>query len=132
MDFTKMSREEYMKKEPEVPDMPEAIINHRHEKSFHRQMLDVWGEVDGALALYDKWKKKKATKEDVLKQLESVHNCCYVVYSDSKATEGAKWALKFAEWELYDFVLWDNELKNSRKSVTLWFDEWCYNTTDLS
>jgi len=49
-----------------------------------------------------------------------------------KATEGAKWELKFAEWELYDFILWDNELKNSRKSVTLWFDEWCYNTNDFS
>ena len=90
--------------------------------------MDIWGEVDASLSLYDKWKKGKASREDVLSQLECVHNCCYTVYSDSKDSDGIKWELKIAEWELYDFILWNNEFMNNRRSITLWFDEWCYNT----
>ncbi|MBR5376218.1 MAG: hypothetical protein IK139_02955 [Lachnospiraceae bacterium] len=58
------------------------------------------------------------------------HGQSYVLRkaSDPKASEGIKWELKIAEWELYDFVLWDNLFRNTRKSVTLWFDEWCYST----
>lgn len=128
MDFTKISLEEFIKKDPEKPDIDPEIIKSRQQKHLHRQLLDVWGEVDSSLALYDKWKKKKASKEDVISQLECVHNCCYTIYSDPKATDGIKWELKVAEWELYDFILWDNLFRNTRKSVTLWFDEWCYNT----
>ncbi len=128
MDFSPIKLEDFIKKEPEVPDIDRAILEGRHKNSLHRQLLDVWGEVDSSLSLYDKWKKGKASKEDVLSQLECVHRCCYTIYSDGKASKGIKWELKIAEWELYDFILWDNYLQNTRKSVTLWFDEWCYNT----
>ena len=120
--------EEFLKDDPVKPDIDERIIEGRHKNSLHRQLLDVWGEVDGVMSLYDKWKNKKASLEDVISQLECVHNCCYTIYSDPKASEGIKWELKVAEWELYDFILWDNSFRNNRKSVTLWFDEWCYNT----
>lgn len=128
MDFTPISYEDFIRKEPDVPDISENILAHRHSKDLHHQLLDVWGEVDSALSIYDRWKKGKADEKDVKEQLECVHNCCYTVYSDEKASEGIKWELKVAEWELYDFVLWDNSFKNNRRSVTLWFDEWCYNT----
>ncbi len=128
MDFSQVGLKEFIKKEPEKPDINDRILEARHKKSLHKQLLDVWGEVDASLALYDKWKKRRATKEDVLAQLECVHNCCYTIYSDTKDSDGIKWELKVAEWELYDFVLWDNMLKNNRKTVTLWFDEWCYET----
>lgn len=120
--------EQFLKNDFTKPNIDDRIIEGRHKNSLHRQLLDVWGEVDGVMSLYDKWKKKKASLEDVISQLECVHNCCYTIYSDPKATDGIKWELKVAEWELYDFILWDNTFKNNRKSVTLWFDEWCYNT----
>lgn len=128
MDFTKISYEDFMKKKPEVPDLNPEILKNRQSHDLHRQMLDVWGEVDSALILYDKWKKGKAERTDLEEQLECVHNCCFVIYSDDKASAGIKWELKVAEWELYDFTLWDNRFKNNRKTVTLWFDEWCYDT----
>ncbi len=126
MDFKKTELKEFIYKEPYVPEISETVLKGRHQNSLHRQLMDVWGEVDSSLALYDKWKKGKADIEDVKAQLECVHNCCYTIYSDPKASEGIIWELKIAEWELYDFVLWDNQFKNTRKTVTTWFDEWCY------
>ncbi len=126
MDFSTVELSEFVNSAPVIPDISQTVLEGRHKNSLHRQLMDVWGEVDSSLALYDKWKKGKATKEDVESQLECVHNCCYTIYSDPKASEGIKWELKVAEWELYDFVLWNNTFKNSRKSVTTWFDEWCY------
>ena len=126
MDFSKRELNEFVNMDPVKPQIDEAILAARHSKNLHRQLLDVWGEVDVAMALYDKWKKGKATLDDVKSQLECVHKCCYTVYSDTKANKWAIWELKVAEWELYDFILWDNEFHNTRKSVTLWFDEWCY------
>ena len=128
MDFTPVSLNEFIEKEPEKPDISPEILKSRHSHSLHRQLLDVWGEVDSAMSLYDKWKKNKATKEDLLSQLECVHNCCYTIYSDIKSSPGIKWELKVAEWELFDFTIWDNLFRNKRNTVTLWFDEWCYNT----
>ncbi len=126
MDFTKISLESFLQKDYEKPDIDSAIIVARQNHSLHRQLLDVWGEVDSTMQLYDKCKKKKANIEDVQEQLESVHNACYTIYSNPRVTEGAKWELKVAEWELYDFILWDNTWNNTRKTVTGWFDEWCY------
>lgn len=129
MDFSKVSYDDFMKREPEVPDIDPLILKNRQSHDLHRQLLDVWGEVDSSLSLYDKWKKGQADRTDLEKQLECVHNCCFVIYSDEKASKGIKWELKVAEWELYDFILWDNRFNNNRKTVTIWFDEWCYDTT---
>ncbi len=128
MDFSPVGLRDFINKDIEKPDISDDILKSRHKNSLHRQLLDIWGEVDASLSLYDKWKKGKASREDVLSQLECVHNCCYTVYSDSKDSDGIKWELKVAEWELYDFILWNNEFMNNRRSITLWFDEWCYNT----
>ena len=128
MDFSPVGLRDFINKDIEKPDISDDILESRHKNSLHRQLLDIWGEVDASLSLYDKWKKGKASREDVLSQLECVHNCCYTVYSDSKDSDGIKWELKIAEWELYDFILWNNEFMNNRRSITLWFDEWCYNT----
>ncbi|MBQ9606240.1 MAG: hypothetical protein IJV16_03600 [Lachnospiraceae bacterium] len=128
MDFSPVSMEDFINTEAQIPQIDPVIIKGRQQNSLHRQLLDVWGEVDASLSIYDKWKKGKALKEDLLAQLDCVHNCCYTIYSDEKASDGIKWELKVAEWELYDFTLWDNFLQNNRKSVTLWFDEWCYDT----
>lgn len=126
MDFSKIDLEGFLKKEYDPPEIDAEILKARQNHSLHRQLLDVWGEVDSAMDLYDKCKKNKASIDDVRDQLECVHNSCYTIYSDPKATEGTKWELKVAEWELYDFILWDNSWKNTRKTVTGWFDEWCY------
>ena len=128
MDFSPISLKDFISKDPDIPDIAPDILQGRHKNHLHRQLLDVWGEVDASMSLYDRWKKNKISKEDLMSQLECVHNCCYTIYSDPKASDGIKWELKVAEWELYDFMLWDNLFKNSKKSVTLWFDEWCYNT----
>ena len=126
MDFSPVSMDQFIKSDPQKPDISPEILAGRHRHDLHRQLLDVWGEVDSAMSLYDKWKKGKAVKDDVLSQLNCVHNCCYTIYSDPKSSPGIIWELKVAEWELYDFILWDNRFKNKRKTVTLWFDEWCY------
>ena len=33
---------------------------------------------------------------------------------------------KVAEWELFDYCLWDNQFQNDSVSVMKWFDQWCY------
>ena len=126
MDFSKVDLENFLNKDYDPPKIDRAIIEARQKHSLHRQLLDVWGEVDSAMNLYDKCRKNKASIDDVKDQLECVHNSCYTIYSNPKATEGTKWELKVAEWELYDFILWDNTWNNTRKTVTGWFDEWCY------
>lgn len=118
--------ENFLKIEFENPFQSSETLLYRHVNSYHKQMLDVWGEMSNSLSLYKMVKKKKATMEDLMNQLNSFHRCCYVVYSDEKNSEGLKWELRIAEWELYDFILWNNEFHNTEKTVTTWFDQWCY------
>lgn len=120
------SLQEYLKKEFINPFQSDEVLINRQKASYREQLLEVWGEMNNSLSAYKRMKKKKTTKESLIRQLESFHRCCYVVYSDEKNSEGLKYELRVAEWELYDFILWNNEFHNTKKTVTLWFDQWCY------
>jgi hypothetical protein len=49
-----------------------------------------------------------------------------VVYLNDDISEYYKEELKVAEWSLYDYMLWGNNLNYNAKGVTAWFDEWLY------
>ena len=109
-----------------LADVDADVLKMRQARNLYRQMLDVWGEMSGSVESYKKYEKKKLTKEELFNQLSAFHRICCTVYKASNITDGAKWELKVAEWELYDFMLWNNEFHNTIKSVTSWFDQWCF------
>lgn len=55
--------------------------------------------------------------------MREVHNLCCIVRADPYNANGAKWELRAAEWELYDFFFWGNYFQNSIDTVSKWFDE---------
>ena len=117
---------EYDDSKTTLSEVDENVLKMRQSRSLYRQMLDVWGEVSGCIDAYKKYKKHKLAYEDMLIQFDSFHRMCCTVYDSPGISDGAKWELRVAEWELYDFTLWKNEFHNTIKSVTGWFDEWCY------
>ena len=129
MDFQYVPLKEFLNNDDSaetLADVDAEVLKMRQSRTLYRQMMDVWGEMSGSVESYKKLKKKKLTKEELFDQLRAFHRICCTVYSSSNITDGAKWELKVAEWELYDFMLWNNEFHNTIKSVTYWFDEWCY------
>ncbi len=106
----------------------EKIKKEWFDRSFYAQMMDIWGEADRLRNYkidYDRAKTKEAYNR-MEKQGELFHHLCNTIYLNPKSSVGQKWELKCAEWELYDFVFWDNEWNNSAETVTSWFDQWCY------
>ncbi len=118
--------EEYDDSSEVLAGIDPDIIRMRQSKNIYSIMLDVWGEMSGTVEAYKKLRKKKLSPEDFQNQIEAFHRICCTVYSSPNVTPGAKWELKVAEWEIYDFVLWNNEFHNTIKTVTNWFDQWCF------
>lgn len=74
------------------------------------------------------WRRWKKTKEDgdytlFINKMREVHNLCCIVRADPYNSNGAKWELQAAEWELYDFFFWGNYFQKSIDTVSKWFDE---------
>ena len=90
------------------------------------QMNDVWGEVNRAVKYYKEWKNGDNVKHEYLMHhLDTmVHYICFLVHSNPNIADGIKAELRAAQWELYDFLLWDNERNNDVISVMHWFDQW--------
>ena len=129
MDFQYVPLKEFVNADDSaetLADVDADVLKMRQARNLYRQMLDVWGEMSGSVESYKKYKKKKLTKEELFNQLSAFHRICCTVYKAPNITDGAKWELKVAEWELYDFMLWNNEFHNTIKSVTSWFDQWCF------
>ena len=98
------------------------------ERNFYAQMMDIWGEADRLRNYkleYDSNKSEESYKR-MEKQADLFHHLCNTIYLNPESSYGQKWELKCAEWELYDFVFWDNEWNNTAETVTSWFDQWCY------
>lgn len=89
----------------------------RSERPIKSLMSDVWGEAEHSVRLKD-----KASVEDMENQLKSFSRICDSVYINPKATKGLIYELMVAEWEIYDFTVWNNEFGNNKKSVMLWFN----------
>ena len=105
-----------------------------HGRSFYVQMMDVWGEVDKARNNYITLQKVPVTDDELrnkryevlLDSLRFVRECIAVVREGNDFAEPVKQTFRIAEWELYDFCLWDNVFMNTADTVTHWFDQWCY------
>ncbi len=111
-----------------VSVMDPEVLALRHSASLYRQLMDVWGEANHSMDIWKDYNKrrKKGRYQDLLWQLDAFHKVCCIVYSNPNVNIYAKKTLRIAEWELYDFTLWDNEFRNNAKSVMRWFDQWCY------
>jgi len=66
------------------------------------------------------------TREKFMQQIDLFHSICANIYANSTVYEEGKFELKLAQWELYDYCLWDNTFGNNSKSIMRWFDEWAY------
>lgn len=105
-----------------LDEIDEEKANKWHSRSFYSQMMDVWGEVDKTINAY----KENRSEEDILTHLNLVSKLCSIVYLDPKVLNGAKYELRVAEWELYDFLFWDNEFHNTVDTIMNWFNQWCF------
>ena len=90
-------------------------------RTFFSQMSDVWGEANKAVEISGEGRTDK-----LIQQLKVFSEICSIIYVNPNITDGAKYELREAEWELYDFCIWNNELLNTPKSVMKWFDQWLY------
>ncbi|MCL1884094.1 MAG: hypothetical protein FWF81_10135 [Defluviitaleaceae bacterium] len=97
-------------------------------RPFVSHMSDVWGEANRAIKYFDEWKNNEThdSYEKFMQQINLFHDICANIYANSTVFEEGKFELKLAQWELYDYCLWDNTFKNNSKSVMRWFDEWAY------
>jgi len=123
--INKVELEQFLQMEDELSSIDEDMMRAWHLRSFHWQMLDVFSSVDLAKWLWRRWQK---TKEDgdytlFINKMREVHNLCCIVRADPYNSNGAKWELRAAEWELYDFFFWGNYFQNSIDTVSKWFDE---------
>ena len=96
-------------------------ISNWDNRTFFSQMNDVWGEANKAVEISCEGKTEKLTQ-----QLKVFSEICSIIYSSPNISDGAKYELREAEWELYDFCIWNNELQNTSDSVMRWFDQWLY------
>lgn len=129
LDFNnKMSYEDFVSLPTNVDDVSESICLSWYERNFLSQMMDIWGEADKTMAAYNKWKNDKNDQnyEAIKSHINVLDKYCRVIYSDRSKSEGKKYELKVAEWELLDFIFWDNLFENDEKSVMKWFNQFCY------
>lgn len=113
-DFLKMKSEKIEKN-----DFDE-IVRRRSMRPVKSLLSDVWGEADHSVRLKS---GGKADAESMYRQLESFSRICDSVYINSQATKGLIYELMVAEWEIYDFTIWENQFGNNRKSTMLWFND---------
>ena len=91
------------------------------DMGFFQQMNDIWAIASSIIEFH-----KANDKDNIIILLEKLSNLCNIIYNDPETDEGKKWEICYAEWELYDFCLWDNSMNNNYNSVMRWFDQWCY------
>ncbi len=129
----KISLKDYLKQDNAYNDVPELsdsdMLSSRFQVPLYRQFIDIQGEVIHCLDIYKKYKKRKTDeqlKNNLNRQIDQIHKLCRVVYLNDDISEYYKEELKVAEWSLYDYMLWGNNLNYNAKGVTAWFDEWLY------
>jgi hypothetical protein len=117
----KLSLDEFIVQPQDSPKWDLDSLNELMSRDFVFQMMDVWGEANKAIQIH-----QTNNTEAILKQLLNLHDVCNIVYFNDNIHNDVKWELKVAEWEIFDYCLWDNEFQNDSDSVMKWFDQWCY------
>ena len=117
----KMTLDDFIVQEHDHPKWDPASLTELMERNLLLQFMDIWGEANKVLQAY-----KKSNTDNIIKQLRNLHDVCNIIYINDSIDENIKWELKVAEWELFDFCLWDNQFQNDSVSVMKWFDQWCY------
>lgn len=112
--FEKVSLDTFLANTPS--DGAEIIYTLERWNLFN-QMNDVWGEANRAVT-------GGYSGDALVHQMASFSQMCLRIYSNPEISNAIKSELRHAEWELYDFCLWNNELKNDAATVMQWFDRW--------
>ena len=118
----KMTLDKFIEQPSDDSSYDIDTLNVLMERHFFLQMMDIWGEADNVIRIY----LNENNKEKIQKQLDNFHNVCNIIYLNNNIDDNVKWELKVAEWELFDFCLWDNFFQNDHITVMKWFDQWCY------
>ncbi|MDR0248240.1 MAG: hypothetical protein LBI44_01035 [Oscillospiraceae bacterium] len=103
-----------------LADIPSAGADRIYPLSrfnLFSQMNDVWGEANRAVT-------GGYTGDSLARQMDLVSKICLRIYSNPEIANDIKCELRQAEWQLYDFCLWDNVSCNDSISVMYWFDKW--------
>ena len=112
--------------ESKLSNIDKNILESWYNKNRYEQLIDLWDEVDNTVRLYEKYKTTKIEQDKLyfMEQLKCVTRDCLIICSDPKISNGFKFELKIAEYELYDYMLYDNLFNNTSESVMYWFDQW--------
>ena len=119
--MNKMALDDFIIRANDSPKWDPVSLTELMDRNFLLQMMDVWGEADKVIKTHE-----KSNTEEIIKQLSNFHDVCNIIYLNENIDDNVKWELKVAEWELFDYCLWDNLFKNDSVSVMKWFDQWCY------
>lgn len=127
----KINLDDFIKKDYDediIDKIPSDILESWHNRTIYSQLLDVWGEANRAFEMWKdfKAKKNKYQLKDIEDQLDNMNRLCNIIYHDNSVTDGMKYELKVAEWELYDFCLWNNIRKYNKNNIMSWFNQWCF------
>ena len=119
--MNKMALDDFIARANDNPKWDSVSLTELMDRNFLLQMMDVWGEAEKVIKSFE-----KSNNDDVIKQLSNFHDVCNIIYLNENIDDNVKWELKVAEWELFDYCLWDNLFHNDSVSVMKWFDQWCY------
>jgi len=97
-------------------------------RPFESHMSDVWGEANRIIKYHIQWKQEQtsASHDKLISQINLFHDLCSMIYANATIIDDGKFELKIAQWELYDYVLWENSLNNNDKNVMRWYDQWVF------
>ena len=94
---------------------------------YHRQMIDLWGEANKIVGYL---KEDEVDDEALHQKFNTLHELCLTLYHepDTVISQGLKYELKEAEWELYDFIWGENVFRNRSNTVAKWWDQWMFSS----
>ena len=110
--------QEYTKEE--YVSLPVRIDNNNHRNNSFSIFMDVWGEANHAIEMEGR------ERDDISRQLKTLHDICNIMYSNSDIDKEIKEELMESEWELADYLLGKNIYGYDHEGVMSWFDQWCY------
>lgn len=129
----KISYNDFMNMKFDINDIDKELLDFWYKRSRQSIMLDIYGGADEIISICKKTPKfkdrinnKNNYKDAILTQLKSFHRVCRIIYNNPNITSGLKWEVKVAEWEMLDYILWNNERNYNINTIMEWFNQWCF------
>ena len=120
------SYKEYVDGKPSFPANLDRIDNWC-KIDYHRQMIDLWGEVNKIVGYL---KEDEIDYEAVSQKFNTLHELCLTLYQEPDViiSQGLKYELKEAEWELHDFIWGENLFRNNVNTIAKWWNQWMFSS----